>query len=36
MPSEQDRHNLIQLIAEPDRRNQIIKDTGADYGPLAG
>ncbi|MEY9998200.1 hypothetical protein ABIE67_010321 [Streptomyces sp. V4I8] len=35
MFSEQGRHHLIQLIAEPDRRNQIIKDTDADYGPLA-
>jgi hypothetical protein len=35
MFSEQDRHNLVQLIAEPDQRSKMITDTDADYGPLA-
>ncbi|MEU9056684.1 hypothetical protein AB0D37_40935 [Streptomyces sp. NPDC048384] len=35
MFGEQDRHSLIQLVVSPDRRNKIIQDTDADYGPLA-
>ncbi|WP_331729768.1 hypothetical protein [Streptomyces chartreusis] len=34
MFGEQDRHNLIQLIAEPSQRGKMITDTDADYAPL--